>query len=82
MEDGKGLEKVRDNAVLHQELLSLLQHEMVLDVLLILGQDIEKRENKQYNLLLMEILHHMLKNQVSRVCKMDHNMWNSFTHLN
>lgn len=63
MEDGKGSDKVRDNAVLHQDLLSLFQQEMVLDVLLILGQDIEKRENKQYNLLLMEILHHMLKNQ-------------------
>jgi hypothetical protein len=38
---------------------------MVLDFITVIGQEMENRENKQYNLLLLEILHHMFKNQVS-----------------
>lgn len=58
------LDKVHVSAVLHQELICLFDREMVLDIILVIGQEMESRENKQYNLLMMEILHHMLKSQV------------------
>ena len=48
---------------LHHEFITLLDRELVLDILLVLGADIEQRENAQYNLLLMELLHHMLRSQ-------------------
>lgn len=56
--------KVNEAKILHQELLTLFEKEKVLDFLVVIGQEMENRENKQYNLLYMEILHHMLKNQV------------------
>jgi timeless len=49
--------------MLHCELISLLEQELVLEILLVLGADIELRENSHYNLLLMELLHHLLRNQ-------------------
>jgi len=61
----KDVEKVQASTILHQELIALFEREMVLDFFLVIGQEMENRENKQYNLLVMEILHHMLKNQVS-----------------
>lgn len=60
----KDHEKVESSIVLQQELIALFEREMVLDFLLVIGQEMENMENKQYNLLIMEILHHMLKNQV------------------
>jgi Timeless protein. len=60
----KDHEKVESSIVLQQELIALFEREMVLDFLLVIGQEMENLENKQYNLLMMEILHHMLKNQV------------------
>jgi len=57
------LDKTYMSAVLHQELICLFDREMVLDIMLVIGQEMESRENKQYNLLIMEILHHMLKSQ-------------------
>jgi len=56
-------EKSCQSAVLHQELISLFERELVLDVFLVLAQELESRENAQYNLLLMEILHHLLRTQ-------------------
>ena len=50
-------------AVIHQELVCLFERELVLDVLLIISQEMEARENAQYNLLLMEILHHLFRGQ-------------------
>jgi timeless len=44
-------------------LISLFEKEMVLDILSVLGQEMELRENAQYNLLMMELLHHLLKSQ-------------------
>jgi timeless len=61
----KDAEKVQASNVLHQELIALFEREMVLDFITVIGQEMENRENKQYNLLLLEILHHMFKNQVS-----------------
>ncbi len=49
---------------LHRELIVLMKEEMVLDVLMVIGQEVERRENEGYNLLLMEILHHLLRSQV------------------
>ena len=48
---------------LHHELIALFDRELVLELLLVLAADIEQRENAQYNLLLMELLHHLLRNQ-------------------
>ncbi len=60
----KDAEKVQSSTILHQELIALFEREMVLDFFLVIGQEMENRENKQYNLLMMEVLHHMLKRQV------------------
>lgn len=55
----------RENAKLAGELVVLLDKEMMLEVLVCVGQEVEKRENEGYNLLLMEILSYLLKGQVS-----------------
>lgn len=62
----KDAENLQSSTKLHQELVALFEREMVLDILLVIGQEMESRENMQYNLLVMEILHHLLKNQVCR----------------
>ena len=54
-------------AQLHRDLLIVLKEEMVLDLLVCVGQEVERRENSGYNLLLMEILSHALRGQVRRV---------------
>lgn len=59
-----GDKAVQDSTALHLEMIQLLDRELVLDILLVIGQEIDNRENKQYNLLIMEILHHLLKIQV------------------
>lgn len=51
------------SALLHQEIVSLFERELVLDIFLVLAQGMESRENAQYNLLMMELLHHLLRNQ-------------------
>jgi timeless len=51
---------------LHQELIALLDRELVLEIILVVGQEMELRENSPYNLLMMEILHNLLRSQVSR----------------
>ena len=53
----------RQNNQLHQELIALFEKELVLEIILVLGQDIEARENAQYNLLMMELLDNLLKTQ-------------------
>ena len=60
-----GTESRRENAKLSAELVVLLEKEMMLEVLICVGQEVEKRENEGYNLLLMEILSYLLKGQVS-----------------
>ncbi|KAL7554423.1 hypothetical protein ACHAWF_018401 [Thalassiosira exigua] len=56
-------ERARDAAALHRDLVVVLRHEMFLDVLVVLGQEVGRRENQGYNLLLMEILGYLLKGQ-------------------
>ncbi|KAL7468160.1 hypothetical protein ACHAXS_008379 [Conticribra weissflogii] len=56
-------EKAREAMALHREMIVLMKEEMVLDVLMVIGQEVERRENEGYNLLLMEILHHLLRSQ-------------------
>jgi timeless len=46
---------------LHHEFVLVLERELVLDILYVLAADIERRENAQYNLLLMELLQHLLR---------------------
>jgi timeless len=48
---------------LHDELLALYDREYVLEILLVLGANMEQRENVPYNLLVMELLHHLLRQQ-------------------
>jgi timeless len=48
---------------LHQELTALFESELVFDIIVVLAQEMESRENANYNLLIMEILNHLLKNQ-------------------
>lgn len=56
-------EKAQHAAQLHREFLVLLEEEMVFDVLTCVGQEVERRENCGYNLLLMEILSCLLRGQ-------------------
>lgn len=44
-------------------MIVLFEKELVLEILLVVGQEMELRENAQYNLLMMEILHHIVKVQ-------------------
>ncbi len=57
-------EKSQHASQLHRELIIVLQEEIVLDVLVCVGQELERRENSGYNLLLMEILSCLLRGQV------------------
>lgn len=50
-------------ATLHDELVQLYDKELVLDILLVLSANMEQRENVPYNLLVMELLQHLLRNQ-------------------
>lgn len=56
-------DSARRSSELHDSLISLFDKELVLEILLVLGQNLEARENAQYNLLLMELLHHIIKTQ-------------------
>ena len=78
----KDTDNVQESNKLHQELITLFDKELVLDIFLVLGQEMESRENVQYNLLLMEIMHHLLKSQVRFVLSvetMQFNWWCFFT---
>ncbi len=57
------LDTSRQATQLHQELISLFEKEHVLEIILVLGQEMEARENAQYNLIMMELLHHLLRTQ-------------------
>ncbi len=48
---------------LHNELICLFEKELVLEILYVISQEMEARENAQYNLLMMELLNHLLRNQ-------------------
>ena len=76
-------EKKQESIILHQQLICLFDKELVLDILLVIGQEMESRENRQYNLLIMEILHHLLKRQVCRVTipLITCSIRNTFTHI-
>ena len=54
----------QEDARLHQQMIALFQRELVLDIITMLAQDIESRENQHYNLLIMEILHYLFRGQV------------------
>jgi len=47
---------------LHQELTALFDSELVFEIIFVLAQEMESRENANYNLLLMEMLNYLLKN--------------------
>lgn len=51
---------------LHQQMVALFESELVLDIIMVLGQEIEARENQHYNLLIMEILHYLFRDQVRK----------------
>ena len=57
-------EKSQYASNLHRELLIVMKEEMVFEVLRVVCQEIERRENQGYNLLVMEIMHHLLRGQV------------------
>lgn len=57
-------EKSQHASQLHRDLLVVMKEELVLDVLVCVGQEIERRENSGYNLLLMEIMSYLLRGQV------------------
>ena len=65
-------EKSQHASQLHRDLLVVMKEELVLDVLVCVGQEIERRENSGYNLLLMEIMSYLLRGQVrSHICMGD-----------
>lgn len=46
---------------MHRELLLILDHELALEVVLLLCQNLQGRDNSSWNLLLMEMLFHVLR---------------------
>ncbi|KAL7532028.1 hypothetical protein ACHAXR_004387, partial [Thalassiosira sp. AJA248-18] len=56
-------EKSQYASQLHRELLIVLEEEDVLDLLMVLAQEVERRENQGYNLLLLEIMSCLLRGQ-------------------
>ena len=52
---------VAESQELHFELIQLLQEEQVLNILLVIAADIEQRENAQYNLLVLELMHQLFR---------------------
>ena len=56
-------ETSRKSAQLHNDLICLFEKELVLEILYVISQEMEARENAQYNLLMMELLSHLLRNQ-------------------
>ena len=46
---------------LHNDLIALLEQEMVLEIVLVLAADLEARENQPYNLMVMELVHHLIR---------------------
>ena len=57
------VETAQKSAQLHHELICLFEKELVLEIILVIAEDMESRENAQYNLLLMELINHLLRNQ-------------------
>mmetsp|Transcript_15769 Transcript_15769/g.23211 ORF Transcript_15769/g.23211 Transcript_15769/m.23211 type:complete len:995 (-) Transcript_15769:952-3936(-) len=51
------------SARIHQEMVCLFKSELVFDILLVVAQDMDSRENQNYNLIMMELLNLLLKNQ-------------------
>ena len=50
-----------DHEHVHNELVHLMHQELVLDILCVLGSDLEHRDNAPYNLIVLETLHHLWK---------------------
>lgn len=48
----------------HERLIQVLSDELMLEVLLLLAQDIDTRENKELNLVVMEIVYFLTKDRV------------------
>ena len=59
------VEKAQQAAQLQRDLVIVLQEENALDAICQLSAEVERRENMGYNLLLMEILGHLLRGHVS-----------------
>ena len=51
---------------LHEDMIMLFEQEYVLELVVLLTQDIEKKENKGWELVLLEIFDLLFRNQVSR----------------
>ena len=47
----------------HEKLVCVLRDELLLDLVLVIAQDIDARENKALNLVIMEILYHLTNGQ-------------------
>jgi timeless len=56
-------DQAQESEQLHHEFISLIERELFLDIVHVLCADLEQRENAPYNLLLMELLHHLFRNQ-------------------
>lgn len=50
-------------AQMHEQLVTLFQDALLLDILLLLAQDVHARENAKLNLLLVEIFHCVIRDQ-------------------
>ncbi len=56
-------DQAQESEQLHHEFINLIERELFLDIVHVLCADLEQRENAPYNLLLMELLHHLFCNQ-------------------
>jgi len=56
-----GRERALQAKHIHHDFVALLERELVLDIVLVVASDLEARENAPYNLLLLELVHHLFR---------------------
>ncbi|GMI46686.1 hypothetical protein TrCOL_g1634 [Triparma columacea] len=54
---------VNEDIRIHHQLIAVFQKELVFDIMVFLGEGISHKKNERWNLLIMEILHFLVRNQ-------------------
>ena len=54
---------VNEDIRIHHQLIAVFQKELVFDIIVFLGEGIAHKKNERWNLLIMEILHFLVRNQ-------------------
>lgn len=55
-------------SVIHQSMIEVFEKELVLDIMVFVGEAVEGKKWSKWNLIVMEVLHYLLKDQDPEVC--------------